>query len=71
MQVNPLMTEHLHAGAAMLSATPILPEHGADPQGMQQHTHPTRLQRGTAMPLALLAHLAASTLTDARCIHQP
>ncbi len=26
LHVNPLVTEQLHAGSAMLSATPILPE---------------------------------------------
>jgi len=38
---------------------------------MQQHTHPAGLQRGTTMPLALRAQRAASTVADARRIHQP
>jgi hypothetical protein len=72
VHLHPLLTEQLHAGSAMLSATPILPEQRSSShlEWMQQDTDPTRFCGLSAMPLALLSQRTPSTLTDASGIDE-
>jgi len=71
--VHPLAAHELHAGAPMLSATPITPEQrsGAKRERMQQQTDPTRLCRLWAVPLTLLAQGARATVAYPGGVEHP
>lgn len=65
--LDPLVMEQLHTGAPVLLAVPVLPEQGGSTnlEGMEQHTHLTRLARLVTVPLTLLAQWADTTVADA------
>src|SRR5690349_10938713 len=64
--VHPLATQQVHAGAAMDSATPIVPEQRsrAHREWMQEQAHSAGLCRLVAMPLALLTQGTDPTVSD-------
>lgn len=61
-----LMATEVHSSLSMLPAAPILPEHRGlyNTERMQQQTHPARLRRHLPVPLTLLAHLTAATVSN-------
>jgi len=66
LHLHPLAATELDGSLPIVPATPILPEHGSrsNAEGMQQQTHPARLLRGRPVPLALLAQVTATTISD-------
>jgi hypothetical protein len=70
--LDALVSHELHAGAPMLSAAPIAPEHrcGTHPEWMQQHTHLAWLRGRAATPLTLFAQRTRAAVADASRIHR-
>jgi hypothetical protein len=64
------MSHELDAGTPMGSAAPIAPEQRSSPnrERVQEHAHLARLDRGTAIPLALLAQSTGTATADAGSI---
>src|SRR5215469_17683338 len=64
--IHPLTTQQVHAGVAMDSATPIVPEHSsrAHREWMQEQTHSSGLCCLVAMPLTQLAQGTDATISD-------
>ncbi len=71
LHLQALTCELLHACSTMEPPAPVLPEERSRPddEGMQQHTHLTRLGGGPALPLTLLAQRAGAATADAGRIH--
>ena len=65
------LPEQLLARTSMVPTTPVSPKQGRRPndEGRQEHTHPTRLSGGLAMPLTLIAQKTGTATTDAGRIH--
>ena len=65
------LPEQLLARTSMVPTTPVSPKQGRRPndEGRQEHTHPTRLGGGFAMPLTLLAQKTGTATADAGRIH--
>ncbi len=66
VDLHTLAAQELHAGAAMLSAGPVLPEQGvrADLERMQQETHPARMPGCVSVPLTLRTLRTGTALSD-------
>jgi len=66
-----LLSKQVHAGPTVLSSAPISPQHRSRPdgEGMQEHTHLTRLCCRLSLPLALLTQKAGATAANAGSIH--
>jgi hypothetical protein len=73
LDVHPLVAQELHAGAAMLSATPVSPPQGSRSslEWMHQHADPTRLFRVPPVPLTLLAQSTGTTISNPGGIEHP
>ena len=72
LDLHALLTKQIHACTSMVPTTPIPPGQGrrTDDEWMQQHTHPTRLGGGSAMPLTLSpAGTGATTANASRIDH--
>src|SRR5260370_47069 len=73
LDFHALVAQELHAGAAMLSATPVSPAQGSRSylEGMQQHTDSTRLSSRRPVPLTLLSPPAGATVSYPGGVDQP
>src|SRR6266536_1019320 len=71
LHVYPLMAQELDAGTSIPPAAPVPPQQRSrsDREGMQKHTHLTRLGCHFALPLALLAQRARAATADAGGVH--
>lgn len=67
LHLQTLVASHLHAGSTREPATPIPPEERLRPEseGMEHQTDRARLGGGVALPLAVLAQWAGTTMVDA------
>ena len=65
------MPHQVHTRVPMNSAAPVAPEERpfSDAEGMEKHTYLTRLLRGMALPLALLAQRTGTATADTGSIH--
>ncbi len=72
LHLDTLAAQELDTGAAVLATRPIPPEQRvlAEPQGMQHHAHPAGMPGLLAVPLALLALWAGTTVSDTGLIDQ-
>ena len=73
LDVHALVAHELHAGVAVLSATPVSPQQGSGSslEGMHQHADPTWLFRVPTMPLTLLAQPTGTTISNLGGVEYP